>query len=55
MPAKTHAATAPSPFYYRSGRGMDEALKAGIGATICSLFILAAVLLAMQALPVGIG
>jgi hypothetical protein len=34
---------------------MDEALKAGIGATICSLFILAAVLLAMQALPLGIG
>jgi hypothetical protein len=54
MPAKTHAASATS-FYFRPGRGMDEALKAGIGATVCSVFILAAVLLAMHALPVGIG
>ena len=35
--------------------GMDEALKAGIGATACSVAILAIILLAMHVLPAGIG
>jgi hypothetical protein len=34
---------------------MDEALKAGIGAMVCSVFILAIVVLALQALPVSVG
>jgi hypothetical protein len=34
---------------------MDEALKAGIGATVCSVCILAIVLVALHGLPVGIG
>ena len=46
MPAKTHAVSAKA-FYYRSAAGMDKALKAGIGATACSVLIVAAVLTAM--------
>ena len=34
---------------------MDEALKAGIGATVCSLVILAILFIVLQALPVSIG
>jgi len=34
---------------------MDPAMKAGIGATICSILILGLVLLAIQTLPVSIG
>jgi hypothetical protein len=33
---------------------MDEALKAWIGATVCSMLILGLVLLVLQALPVGV-
>ena len=49
MPEKSHATTA------RRSRGMDEAIKAGIGATVCSVFILAVVLLAMHTLPTSVG
>jgi len=49
MPEKSHATTA------RSSRGMDEAIKAGIGATVCSVFILAIVFLAMHTLPFSNG
>jgi hypothetical protein len=34
---------------------MDEAMKAGIGATICSVIILAIMMLVLQAMPIGIG
>jgi hypothetical protein len=34
---------------------MDEATKAGIGATLCSVVVLAIVLLSMHMLPVSIG
>jgi len=34
---------------------MDEAMKAGVGATVCSVLILAVVLLAMHALPTSVG
>jgi len=49
MLEKSHATTA------RRSRGIDEAIKAGIGATVCSVFILAIVLLAMHALPTSVG
>jgi len=39
----------------RRGPRLDEATKAGIGAAIGSLVILAFVLLVLQAMPVGIG
>jgi len=38
-----------------TGADVDEALKAGIGATLCSLLILAIVLLALHALPISVG
>ena len=50
MLEKYHATTAG-----RRSRGMDEAMKAGIGATVCSVFILAIVLLAMYTLPTSVG
>jgi hypothetical protein len=53
MPEKSHV-TSPASFDRRS-HGMDEATKAGIGATLCSLVILAIVLLSMHMLPVSIG
>jgi hypothetical protein len=53
MPEKSHATTAAS--VHRRSHGMDEAMKAGIGATVCSVLILAIVLLAMHTLPVSIG
>jgi hypothetical protein len=34
---------------------MDRAMKAGIGATACSVLIVALVLLTMHALPVSVG
>ena len=34
---------------------MDEAMKAGIGATICSLIILGIMMLVLQVMPIGIG
>jgi len=39
----------------RRGPRMDEALKAGIGATVCSVIILAIMFAVLQALPVSIG
>jgi hypothetical protein len=53
MPEKSHVTTAAS-FHRRSHR-MDEATKAGIGATLCSVVILAVVLLSMDMLPASIG
>jgi hypothetical protein len=51
MSSKANAATNAS---VRRGNGsMDEAMKAGIVTTVCSVFILAIVFLAMQTLPVG--
>ncbi len=50
---KSHATTAAS--FHRRSHAMDEAMKAGIGATACSVLILAIVLLAMHTLPVSIG
>jgi hypothetical protein len=34
---------------------MDQAMKAGIWATVCSVLILAIVLLAMHTVPVNLG
>jgi len=53
MPSKANTTTAAS-FRRRSHR-MDPAMKAGIGATICSVLILGLVLLVMQTLPISIG
>jgi hypothetical protein len=41
-------------FGRRSPR-IDEAMKAGIGATICSIIILAVMMLVLHAMPIGIG
>jgi hypothetical protein len=49
---KNSMGTAP---FYRTSRGMDEALKAGLVATACSVLILAIVFLAIHAAPIGIG
>ena len=51
---KSHATTTNTSFHRRN-HGMDEATKAGIGATVCSAFILAIVFLAMHTLPFSIG
>ena len=53
MPEKSHAMTTAA--FHRRNRGMDKATKAGIGATVCSVLILAIVLLSMHMLPVSIG
>jgi hypothetical protein len=53
MPSKANARTATSS--RRGNYNMDRAMKAGIGATACSVLIVALVLLAMHALPVSIG
>jgi hypothetical protein len=53
MPAKTNASTVKSA--RRRNHSIDPALKAGIGATVCSVFIAALVLLAMHTLPVSLG
>ena len=50
MSTNTKATSVSPPNY-----GMDEAMKAGIGATACSVLILAIVLLAMHTLPISIG
>lgn len=36
-------------------RHLDEALKAGIGATVCSVIILGLMLLVLQVFPLSIG
>ena len=53
MPEKSHVTSRAS--FHRRSYGIDEATKAGIGATLCSLVILASVLLSMHMLPVSIG
>jgi hypothetical protein len=53
MSEKSHAANVAS--FHRRGHGMDEATKAGIGAMLCSVVILATVLLSMHMLPVSVG
>jgi hypothetical protein len=53
MPEKSHATTAAS--FHRRSHGMDEAMKAGIGAIVCSVLVLAIVYLAVHTLPVSIG
>ena len=45
MSEKSHATTAG--WFHSRSQDMDEAMKAGIGATACSVLILAIVLLAM--------
>ena len=39
----------------RRNQSMDQAMKAGIGATACSVLILVIVLLAMHTVPLAIG
>jgi hypothetical protein len=51
MPSKADATTAAP----KRRRSMDQAMKAGIGATAGSVLILALFLLAMHTLPVSIG
>jgi len=53
MSSKVNATTAAS--FRGRNHSMDQAMKAGIGATACSVLILAIVLLAMHTLSVGIG
>ena len=53
MPSKVNPITVGSLRHCK--HGMDPAMKAGIGATICSILILGLVLLAIQTLPVSIG
>jgi hypothetical protein len=43
------------PQFRRGVPRMDEALKAGIGATVCSVIILTIMFAVLQALPVSIG
>ena len=44
-----------APQFGRRAPRMDEALKAGIGATLCSVVILAIMFVVLHALPVSIG
>ena len=53
MPTRVLRAT--SAALPRHNLVMDEALKAGIAATACSIFILFIMLLAMLALPMSVG
>jgi hypothetical protein len=43
------------PQFGRRGPRMDEAMKAGIGAAVCSVIILAIMFVVLHALPVSIG
>jgi hypothetical protein len=52
MPATTHAAAAAPT---RRLMAVDEAMKAGIAATACSVLILVIVLLAMLVMPASMG
>ena len=52
MPEKSHVTSRAS--FHRRSYGIDEATKAGIGATLCSLVILA-IVLSMRLLSVNIG
>jgi hypothetical protein len=42
-------------WFLRRNYRMDQAMKAGISATACSVLILAIVLLAMHTVPLNIG
>jgi len=53
MPLETNATN--TALSRRRNSRMDTAMKAGIGATICSVLILTLVFLAMHTLPVSIG
>ena len=53
MPDKSHATTAA--LFHRRNHSMDDATKAGIGATVCSVLILAIVFISMHTLPISIG
>jgi hypothetical protein len=53
MPPKAGATTAAS--FRRGNARMDLAMKAGIGATVCSVVIVTLFLLAMHTLPVSVG
>jgi hypothetical protein len=53
MTAKANATSATAS--RRGNHSMDRAMKAGIGATACSVLIVALVLLAMHAMPGSIG
>ena len=50
---KSHAAS--FAWSQRRNRGLDEATKAGIGATVCSMLLLAILFLVMHTLPISIG
>ena len=43
------------PQFGRRGPRMDEAMKAGLGAALCSVIILAIMFMVLHALPVSIG
>jgi len=51
MPSNATAAAS----FPRRNQSMDQAMKAGIGATACSVLILVIVLLAMHTVPLTIG
>jgi hypothetical protein len=53
MPAKYNASTTVA--FRRRKHSIDPAMKAGIGATACSVLIVALTWLAMHMLPVSIG
>jgi hypothetical protein len=53
-PMTSKASATPTSFR-RGNHSMDPAMKAGIGATACSVLIATLVLLAMHAVPVSIG
>jgi hypothetical protein len=53
MPMQSHATTAGA--FHRRSHGMDEAMKAGIGATACSVLLLTIVFVAMHLLPLSGG
>jgi hypothetical protein len=53
MPPKANATNVS--LFRRRNSSIDTAMKAGIGAAICSVLILALVFLAMHTLPVSIG
>ena len=52
MLPKNNASTATS---LRPRKGMDPAMKAGLGATGCSVLIVALTCLAMHMFPISIG
>jgi len=53
--AETRLSGTQTASFHRRKHGVDETTKAGIGATVCSVFILAIVFLAMHTLPFSIG